>query len=84
MKENELNAKSQVEIIQPHPTEAIVLRFNFGDIDAEEGRRLFDYVKTKFPENTVITIPEYTSLRSCSKDALENIISMISEIIESL
>lgn len=84
MKENEINVRSQVEIIHPHPTEAIVLRLNPDDICVDETRHLFDYVKSKFPENTVMMIPTYANLQSCSKDVLENIISMISDIIESL
>lgn len=71
-------------MLHPHPTEAIVLRFNFDDFNVDEARSLFDYVKSKFPKNTVIAIPVYASLRSCSKDVLENIISMMSEIIEDL
>jgi len=34
--------------------------------------------------NTVIALPDKISLESCSKDVLENIISMIAEIIEEL
>ncbi len=74
----------KLETFAPHPTEAIVLGFNLDDIDLDRARRLFEDVKSKFPESTVIAIPDYASLKSCSKDALENIISMISEIIDDL
>lgn len=84
MSKNELDLRLQVEMLHPHPTEAIVLRYNFDDFNVDEARILFDYVKSKFPQNTVVAIPVYTSLRSCSKDVLENIISMISEIIDDL
>lgn len=84
MSENELNLRSQVELLHPHPTEAVVLRLNFDDFDVGKARGLFDYVKSKFPNNTVMAIPVYASLQSCSKDVLENIISMISEIIDDL
>ena len=38
----------------------------------------------KFPDNKVIALPDIASLESCSKDVLENIISMITVIIEKL
>ena len=44
----------------------------------------FEIIQSKFPNNTIIAIPDYVSLSSCSKDVLENIISMISEIIDRL
>ncbi len=47
-------------------------------------RRLFDCVKSTFPNNVVVAIPDYASLQSCSKDVLENIISEISEIVDGL
>lgn len=84
MKENELDFRSQVELLHPHPTEAIVLRFNFDDFNVDEAKKLFNHVKSVFPNNIVIAIPAYASLQSCSKDSLENIISMISEIIDEL
>lgn len=43
-----------------------------------------EYLKNAFPNNKVVAIPDRTSLESCSKDVLENIISIISEIIEEL
>lgn len=84
MKESELDFRSQVELLKPHSTEAIVLRFNFDDFNLDEADDLFNHVKSVFPNNTVIAIPAYASLQSCSKDSLENIISMISEIIGGL
>ncbi len=84
MKENKSTPVPKVEILRPHPTEAIVLRFGLGEVTHDEAKRIFDTVKSQFPENVVIAIPDYVSLRSCSKDVLENIISMIAEIINEL
>lgn len=70
--------------INPHPTEAIVLRLNQGKVEFDEMRHIFDCVKSTFPNNVVVAIPDYASLQSCSKDVLENIISDISEIIDGL
>ena len=75
---------TKIETLEPHPTEAIVVSFNFNDVNVENAKRLFDEIKDKFPNNTVVAIPDFISLKSCSKDVLENIISMISEIIETL
>ena len=75
---------TKIEKLEPHPTEAIVVGFNFNDAPLDEMKHWFDVIKSKFPDNTVVAIPDYISLQSCSKDVLENIISMIAEIIEEL
>ena len=78
------NIVTRIEKLEPHPTEAIVLGFNFNDINVDDMYHLFNNIKSQFPDNTVVAIPDYISLQSCSKDVLENIISMIAEIIEEL
>lgn len=78
------NIVTRIEKLDPHPTEAIVLGFNFNDINLDDMHHLFNDIKVLFPDNTVVAIPDYISLQSCSKDVLENIISMIAEIIEEL
>lgn len=75
---------TRIEKLKPHPTEAITLFYNFDDIDAESICNVVDYLGEKYPKNAVIAIPDKISLENCSKDVLENIISMIAEIIESL
>lgn len=75
---------TKIETLEPHPTEAIVVGFNFDNISPENMENLFNIIKSKFPNNTVVAIPDHISLQSCSKDVLENIISMIAEIIEEL
>ena len=78
------NIITKIEKLDPHPTEAIVVSWNFNDIDVDNMQNLFHVVQSKFPDNIVVAIPDYISLQSCSKDVLENIISMIAEIIEEL
>jgi hypothetical protein len=78
------NIVTRIEKLDSHPTEAIVLGFNFNDINLDDMYDLFNDIKSKFPDNTVVAIPDYISLQSCSKDVLENMISMIAEIIEEL
>ena len=45
---------------------------------------ILEILRNKFPDNKVIALPDIASLESCSKDVLENIISMITVIIEKL
>ena len=78
------NIVTRIEKLKPHPTEAIVLGFNFNDTNVCPMNEVFNYVKSKFPNNAVVVIPDFVSLESCSKDVLENIISAISEIIDRL
>ena len=78
------NIITKIEKLDPHPTEAIVVGFNFNDVRLDEMKYLFDAIKSKFPDNIVVAIPDCISLQSCSKDVLENMISMIAEIIEEL
>lgn len=73
-----------IKTISPHPKKAITLFYNFDDIDAESVCKVVNYLGEKYPKNAVIAIPDKISLENCSKDVLENIISMIAEIIESL
>lgn len=75
---------TRIEKLKPHSTEAVTLFYNFDTIDIATVATVVDLLKEKFPENTVIALPDKVSLESCSKDVLENIISMIAEIIEQL
>ena len=75
---------TRIEKLKPHPTEAIILGFNFNDTNVRTMNEVFDYVKSKFPNNVVVAIPDYVNIESCSKNVLENIISAISVIIDGL
>ena len=75
---------TRIEKLKPHPTEAITLFYDMDNMDVVTVSNAVKHLSKKFPKNTVIVIPDKNSLESCSKDVLENIISMISEIIESL
>ncbi len=75
---------TKVEKLNPHPTEALTLFYDIENMTCEQVFDNVEYLKNKFPNNKVVAIPDKTSLESCSKDVLENIISMISEIIEEL
>ena len=75
---------TRIEKLKPQTTEAITLFYNLDDVDAESIRNIVEKKKKKFTTNTVVALPDKASLESCSKDVLENIISMIAEIIEQL
>lgn len=75
---------TRIEKLEPNPTEAIVINFNIDSIDVDNLRILFDDISAKFPNNIVVALPDFISLRSFSKDVLENYISMIAEIIDEL
>ena len=70
--------------IEPHPTEVITLFFDMENLSLDKVSNIIETLLDKFPDNKVIALPDNTSLESCSKDVLENIISMIAEIIEQL
>ena len=78
------NIVARIEKLKLLPSDVFVLCFNFNDTNVCTINEVFNYVKSKFPNNAVIAIPDYVSLESCSKDVLENIISAISEIIDRL
>ena len=43
-----------------------------------------DKIQLFFPNNKVIGIPDTSTLKSCGKDELENIISMITAALEDV
>ena len=75
---------TKVEKLEPHPTEAITLFYDFNVFDRNAISDTVDHLSELFPENTIIALPDNMSLENCSKDVLENIISMITMIIEKL
>lgn len=75
---------SKIQKFNPHPTEAITLFFNVNNSTFEEVKNIFDSLKSSFPKYKVIALPDKVSLESCSKDVLENVISMITEMIQEL
>lgn len=76
--------ETKLGTINPHPTEAITLFFNMENLSLDKVANIIEMLRDEFPENKVIALPDSTSLENCSKDVLENFISMIAEIIEQL
>ena len=75
---------TRVEKVNPHPTEAITLFFDMETLPLDQVSNMLKLLHNEFPDNKIIALPDSTSLESCSKDVLENIISMITKIIEQL
>ena len=75
---------TRVEKLNSHPTEAITLFYNMEMLSLDQLSKICEMLRGKFPDNRVIALPDIASLESCSKDVLENIISMITVIIEKL
>lgn len=73
-----------IKKLSPHSTEVITMFYDMDNTTCEEVSNMMTFLHKELPNNKIITLPNKTSLESCSKDVLENIISMISEIIESL
>ena len=71
-----------IQTLKPNPTEAIVLTFDARKVTMKNAAEYVQYVKSAFPDNVVLALPDYISLHSCSKDVLENYISLIASVIE--
>ena len=71
-----------IDIINPKPTDIIVLRF--GDIKADEMQHCFDHIQEKFPNNTVVALPKPVDLEVASKELWEDYIRMIYETIRAM
>lgn len=74
---------TRIETLKPHSKEAIVLYFDMDKIHLDECENKFNELVDKFPENTIIALPDGLCIDSCSKDVLENIISKIQEVIDN-
>lgn len=75
---------TRIEKISPHPTEVMTLFYDMRKLHLNQVSNILEMLRNEFPNNKVIVLPDNTSLESCSKDILENIISMITVIIEHL
>lgn len=75
---------TSIEKLSPHSTEVITMFYDMDNITCKEVGDMMTFLHKELPDYKMIALPNKTSLESCSKDVLENIISMISEIIESL
>jgi len=75
---------TKIEKLTPKPSEIITLFFNMDKMSLEQVSIFFDSIKGKFPNNYIIALPDITNLKDCSKDFLEDMKNIISEIIDNL
>lgn len=74
---------ARVEKLNPMPNEAIQIYYE-EYYHRERAKRMVDYVSKKFPDNVVFALPDNVSLHRCSKAVLENMISMLTMLIDEL
>ena len=77
-----VNLSPIIQTVKPNPTEAIVLTFDTREATLKDAAEYVRRVKSAFPDNVVLALPDYISLHSCSKDVLENYISLIASVID--
>lgn len=78
MLRNDINLK----VLDPRKREIIVLFYNLDKLTLDNVVCIAKKVREHFPNNRVLALPNSVSLYSLGKDALEDYVSMISEIIE--
>lgn len=58
--------------------------FPWGQVPILELERMINQIQSYFPNNKVIGIPDNSALKSCGKDVLENIMSLIATVLEEM
>jgi hypothetical protein len=61
---------TRIELMNPKPSEAIVLFFNTKECDLDMTAEAFNQVQEKFPDNAVIALPDAMSLKTFETDVL--------------
>ena len=67
-----------------HPKEAIVYLFDKDKETLDELNNMMKCLSKLFPNYHIVAIPSTSTLKSYSKDVLENFISLIAEVAEEL
>ena len=71
-----------IETISPKPTDTIVLRFE--EITVKEMDFWYEYVKDKFPNNTIVALPNQVFLETYGKEVWEDYIKTIYEEVKAM
>ena len=58
------NIVERIEKLKPHPTEAIVLSFNYNSTNVCTMNEVFNHVQSTFPTNVAVALPHYVNLES--------------------
>lgn len=77
-----MNIKN-IDVIDIQPTESIVLTFDINEISRSELNVFFEDLQSKYPNNTIIALPDKTSIRPADKDLLIKFRDMLNEVINN-
>lgn len=72
---------AEVSKINPKYDDIIILYYPYGEVPYDQLAREYKYISKIFKDNKLIAIPNTTSLETCSKDNLNNIIKYLEETI---
>jgi hypothetical protein len=68
---------TRIEIMNPRHSEAVVLFFNTKDCHLDMVNTMSEIVKDKFPNNTIVVLPDTMSLYDFDKETLLKVINKI-------
>lgn len=69
----------KIEKLNVDPENAILLRWNFEDMDLYTLSETMKKLEYKFPNNTIVAIPDSASLQECTKDFLCSLVDTLVE-----
>lgn len=61
---------TRIEIMNPKPSETIVLYFNTKDFKVDMVNTMFEIVKERFPNNRIVALPDAMSIKDFEKETL--------------
>lgn len=74
---------SKIKTINPCQAEVVVLSINFDKIAFDNAKNIFDIVKDKFPNNSILVAPDTVSLESWNKDYLLDYVKLVNKIVKA-
>ena len=61
---------TRIEIMNPKPSETVVLYFNTKDFKVDMVNAMFEIVRERFPNNRIVALPDEMSLKDFGKETL--------------
>ncbi len=61
---------TRIEIMNPKPSEIVVLYFNTKDFNVDMVNAMFEIVRKRFPNNRIVALPDKMSLKDFGKEVL--------------
>ena len=72
----------EIKIINPKPTDTIVIRFK-KDITIDELKIWYEQIQSVFPKNNIVALPDNTHLEVCSRELWEDYIRTDDEYVKN-